>query len=40
VSGAVVLIGFLWMIWDREKQTWHDKAAGSVVIPASLDRYD
>lgn len=33
VSGAVVLIGYLWMLWDREKQTWHDKGAGSVVVP-------
>jgi uncharacterized RDD family membrane protein YckC len=34
VSGLVVLLGYLWMLWDREKQTWHDKAAGSVVVPA------
>ena len=33
ISGAVILIGYLWMLWDREKQTWHDKAAGSVVVP-------
>ena len=33
VSGAVILIGYLWMLWDKEKQTWHDKAAGSVVVP-------
>jgi uncharacterized RDD family membrane protein YckC len=33
ISGFVLLIGYLWMIWDREKQTWHDKAAGSVVVP-------
>jgi uncharacterized RDD family membrane protein YckC len=33
VSGFVLVIGYLWMIWDREKQTWHDKAAGSVVVP-------
>ncbi len=34
VSGFVILIGYLWMLWDSEKQTWHDKAANSVVIPA------
>ena len=28
VSGVVILLGYLWMLWDREKQTWHDKAAG------------
>ena len=32
-SGFVIFIGYLWMLWDREKQTWHDKAAGSVVVP-------
>ena len=35
VSGFVLLIGYLWMLWDSEKQTWHDKAANSVVIPKS-----
>jgi uncharacterized RDD family membrane protein YckC len=33
VSGIVVLLGYLWMLWDKEKQTWHDHAAGSVVVP-------
>jgi uncharacterized RDD family membrane protein YckC len=37
VSGAVLLLGYLWMLWDREKQTWHDKAASSVVVP--VDAY-
>jgi uncharacterized RDD family membrane protein YckC len=35
VSALVILIGYLWMLWDSEKQTWHDKAAGSVVVPVS-----
>ena len=35
VSGIVVLLGYLWMLWDGEKQTWHDKFAGSVVVPTS-----
>jgi uncharacterized RDD family membrane protein YckC len=34
VSGVVILLGYLWMLWDSEKQTWHDKAANSVVVPA------
>jgi len=25
-------LGFLWMLWDKDRQTWHDKAAGSFVI--------
>jgi uncharacterized RDD family membrane protein YckC len=33
VSTLVFLLGYLWMLWDGEKQTWHDKAAGSVVVP-------
>ena len=33
VSGLVFLLGYLWMIWDPEKQCWHDKAANDVVIP-------
>jgi uncharacterized RDD family membrane protein YckC len=35
VSGAICLLGYLWMIWDKEKQTWHDKIAGTVVVPVS-----
>jgi uncharacterized RDD family membrane protein YckC len=35
VSALALLIGYLWMIWDKEKQTWHDKFAGSVVVPES-----
>jgi len=33
VSGVVCLLGYLWMLWDKEKQTWHDKIATSVVVP-------
>ena len=33
VSGIVFLLGYFWMIWDKEKQTWHDKFANSVVVP-------
>lgn len=25
-------LGWLWMIWDDKHQTWHDKAAGSIVV--------
>jgi uncharacterized RDD family membrane protein YckC len=35
VSTIALLIGYLWMIWDKEKQTWHDKFANSVVVPES-----
>ena len=33
ISGVVLLLGYLWMLWDGEKQTWHDKAANAVVVP-------
>jgi uncharacterized RDD family membrane protein YckC len=32
VSAYALAIGYLWMIWDKEKQTWHDKFAKTVVI--------
>ena len=32
VSGMVFGIGYLWMLWDGNKQTWHDKAVGSLVV--------
>ncbi len=35
VSSVVLLLGYLWMLWDREKQTWHDKMASSYVVPAA-----
>jgi uncharacterized RDD family membrane protein YckC len=33
VSAVVIYIGYLWMLWDPEKQTWHDKAVNAVVVP-------
>lgn len=29
------LLDYLWCIWDRQKQTWHDKIAGTVVVAVS-----
>jgi uncharacterized RDD family membrane protein YckC len=31
ISGAVLGLGYLWMLWDGEQQTWHDKIAGTHV---------
>lgn len=28
-------LGYFWMLWDSEKQTWHDKIATTVVVPTS-----
>jgi uncharacterized RDD family membrane protein YckC len=33
VSALVFFLGYLWMLWDKEKQCWHDKAANDVVVP-------
>lgn len=33
LSALACLLGYLWMLWDREKQTWHDKLTTSVVVP-------
>ncbi len=32
VSGLIFGIGYLWAIWDKDKQTWHDKMAKTVVV--------
>ncbi len=34
VSTLPLFLGYLWMLWDAEKQTWHDKFASSVVVRA------
>lgn len=31
-SVIVLCLGFFWIIWDAEKQSWHDKIAGTVVV--------
>jgi uncharacterized RDD family membrane protein YckC len=35
LCGIPCYLGFLWMLWDKEKQTWADKLAGSVVVPVA-----
>ena len=32
VSSIVLGLGFFWIAWDKKKQGWHDKMAGTVVI--------
>ena len=31
-SVIVLFLGFLWIAWDPDKQGWHDRIAGTVVI--------
>lgn len=35
LSTIPCLLGYFWMLWDKEKQTWHDKLATTVVVPES-----
>jgi predicted Zn finger-like uncharacterized protein len=32
ISGIPFSLGYLWMLWDDKKQTWHDKIASTCVI--------
>ncbi|MEN8107795.1 MAG: RDD family protein [Pseudomonadota bacterium] len=32
VSVLPLLLGLIWILWDRRKQAWHDKLVHSVVI--------
>jgi uncharacterized RDD family membrane protein YckC len=32
--GQVCLLNYLWMLWDSDKQTWHDKIVNTIVIQA------
>ena len=33
ISALFCYLGYLWMLWDKEKQCWQDKAANDVVVP-------
>ena len=35
LSTIACLLGYFWMLWDKERQCWHDKLVGSVVVPVS-----
>jgi uncharacterized RDD family membrane protein YckC len=37
LSSIPCYLGYLWLLWDKEKQTWHDKLANDVVVP--VDAY-
>lgn len=32
LSAVIFLLGYLWAIWDPQKQAWHDKIAGTLVV--------
>lgn len=33
VSSQIFYIGYLWMLWDENDQTLHDKVVKSIVVP-------
>ena len=35
LSAIPCLLGYFWMLWDKERQTWHDKLISDVVVPVS-----
>lgn len=35
LSAIPCLLGYFWMLWDDNKQTWHDKIASTIVVPES-----
>ncbi|MAG35741.1 MAG: hypothetical protein CL878_05790 [Dehalococcoidia bacterium] len=34
LSSIVLYLGFLWVLWDRQQQGWHDQLAGTYVVQA------
>jgi uncharacterized RDD family membrane protein YckC len=32
VSGLVFMLGYLWVLWDKNRQAWHDHIAGTYVV--------
>lgn len=33
LSAIPLFLGYFWMLWDPQKQCWHDKLANDVVVP-------
>jgi uncharacterized RDD family membrane protein YckC len=32
ISANILYLGYLWMLWDDQNQTWHDKVASTLVL--------
>ena len=35
ISTIPFYLGYIWMLWDPQRQTWHDKFARSIVVPTA-----
>lgn len=33
ISGLILALGFIWVAFDPQRQGWHDKIAGTYVVP-------
>jgi uncharacterized RDD family membrane protein YckC len=38
ISGIFFGLGYLWALWDPNRQTWHDKIANTYVIVADKEK--
>lgn len=36
ISSISFGLGFLWILWDKKKQSWHDKIAKTIVVETGL----
>jgi uncharacterized RDD family membrane protein YckC len=34
LSSIPLCLGYFWMLWDKDSQTWHDKIAETYVVEA------
>ena len=37
VSEIPFFLGYLWMLWNPQRQTWHDIIANAVVVPVATE---
>ena len=38
ISGIVLNLGYIWAIFDKNKQAWHDKMAGTYVVKVDNEK--
>jgi uncharacterized RDD family membrane protein YckC len=36
LSAIPIFLGYFWMLWDGQRQCWHDKLAQDIVVPAVI----
>jgi uncharacterized RDD family membrane protein YckC len=36
LSAIPCALGYFWMLWDKDKMTWHDKLSQTLVVPTSV----